>query len=1159
MKLRKLIQCLLLAILICVISVISGYNLCSAQECGYVYVTPGGASSGVAGTKATPANLTYGLSLANPTDNIIRMADGTYTLSSELIMQSNLTIEGGFNAVTWAKSNASITIIHRDTNNVLPSPNRLIAISCIGISNFRILDITLNMDDAVGDGVTTYGIYLNGCSDYTISRCIINAGNGSDGLSGTPGINGIVGANGLGGESGNEGESGWAVSNCCRLGGAGASGSFPGSNAGGAGGLGAERGGFIVDTIFGLLYACCDYTNIGFTGYPGLGLGGSAGGVGGVGLCETYYPPADSQCAVGPTNHGDPGQVGNVGNNGLDGTQGTTTFTGGFYVPGTGTVGTNATHGGGGGGGGGGGAKGCEPAVLDPFTGDTTYYSSGSGGGGGGGGESGQGGFIGQGGTGAGSSFAIFAWANGANGMIRDCVPTPGLGGSGGAGGPGGIGGTGGLGGQGGKSGLAPDSISSCNIGQGGDGGNGGNGGNGGAGGPGSDGVSIGIYQNTAGSPVLLSNAYNPFEPDITVEFSGCSNTNIIFSTTAIGNINWVFGFGANPPTGSNAGDTVQYDSGTPGFRTITLIVDGTPYSYANFININENFTPPEITASATTICVSDDINFSTSATALTYNWTIPGGSITSSPQQNPGLVTFNTPGTYNITLETTSCCGVSVTELEIAILSSVTVNIGSDTSICFTDPLPVLNAGNPGATYLWSTGDTTQTLQTVAPGMYTVLVSYGSCSQSDTINLSIYTSLPVNLGGDTAICITDPFPVLDAGMPNMASYLWTLDGNPVGTNSQTLQTTIPGVYGVTITSPTGCVGTDSISLSISDPTVDLGMDKTICSNESFPVLNAGNPGSTYNWSTGATTQTIQTTSGGTYSVTIINQYGCTAQDSMALMVLPALNASFIAPPTATVNIPVSFVDASTPTPTTWNWNFGDGSPNESIANPVHVYTTAGVYPVFLIVSNGICSDTAISTIDVLNDCSTVGLAADFVSSTDTVDLAGLGMVSFTDTSINALSWEWNFGDGSPVETVQDPTHTYIDTGIYTVTLTAYNYNCSDIATYVIIVINSTEPVDTTVGINEFQVSPLDAGQAGLKFQVFPNPNNGQFTIEVHNTPQPELNLEIFNILGEKVIERNLISLNNDLKIDVSLSDRGIYFIKLQTDKGFIIKKVVVN
>ncbi|MFH1320338.1 MAG: PKD domain-containing protein [Bacteroidota bacterium] len=1133
---------------------LSQFSFAPAQECGYIYITPGGASSGTAGTKSNPADLPFGLSLVSPSDNIIRMASGTYNISSELNMQDNLTIEGGFNSTTWAKSNMSTTIIHRDNNNILTSPNRLIAISCIGISTFRILDITINMDDAFGDGVTAYGIYLSGCSDYIISRCIINAGNGSDGFTGTPGANGMNGADGLGGESGQE------EGNCCKLGGAGGSGSFAGNNAGGVGGLGAERGGFSIDSILGLVYVApgSDYTNPGSPGYPGLGLGGSAGGNGGAGLCELQYY-VDS-CYIKPTNHGETGQNGVDGTAGSVGTQGVAVLTAGFYIPGTGTIGTDGIHAGGGGGGGGGGAKGCEPAVIDPLDGDTISYVSGSGGGGGGGGEGGQSGFAGSGGYGGGSSFAVFIWSNGANGVIRDCVTNPGPGGSGGAGGPGGAGGTGGSGGQGGKTGLAPDLIGSCNTGEGGNGGTGGTGGTGGAGGTGSDGVSMDIYQDPAGYPILFSDSYNPFEPEITVEYSGCSNTDFIFSVIATGNINWIFGFGANPATGSGANETVQYDNGNPGFRTITLIVDGTPYSFANFINITQDFTPPEITATALTICTSDGIDFSTSSTALSYNWTIPGGSITSSTQQNPGYVTFNNPGAYNITLETTSCCGTSFTELEITVLSSVAVNIGSDTSICFTDTLPVLDAGNPGATYSWTldgspVGGNSQTLQTSTPGIYSVNVSYGSCSQSDTMIFDIYTSLPVDLGGDTAICTTDPFPVLDAGIPGMASYMWELDGNPVGTNTQTLQTTIPGTYEVTVISPTGCTGTDALTLSISEPTVDLGVNLTICDNEPNPVLNAGNPGSDYIWELngiplGSNTQSFQTTSGGTYSVTVINQYGCTAQDDMVLTVLPSLAASFTAPASTTVNATVSFTDNSSPPPTIWNWNFGDGSLNDSTQNPTHTYPSAGEYPLFLIVSNGICFDTALSTIDVLNDCASFGLVAGFIPSSDTVDIEGLGMVTFTNTCINSSSWEWDFGDGSQISTLQNPTHAYVDTGIYYVTLTAYNYNCSDFATDIIVVIKPEEPVDTTVGMNELQV-------ASCRLQVYPNPNNGQFTIEANPDTEQELDLKIINIMGQKV-EQNYISLNKDMKYDVSLPGKGIYFVKLRSLQGFIIKKVIV-
>jgi len=154
------------------------------QECGYVYVTPGGATSGAAGTKTNPASISYGLTLTSTTDNIVRVSAGTYVLSSEFVMIGDITIEGGFDATTWVKSNATPSIFHRNTSNIQSNPARLVAFSCVGINNFRILDITITMDDAVGNGISTYGIYLDGCSNFTLSRCIINLGNASDGFLG---------------------------------------------------------------------------------------------------------------------------------------------------------------------------------------------------------------------------------------------------------------------------------------------------------------------------------------------------------------------------------------------------------------------------------------------------------------------------------------------------------------------------------------------------------------------------------------------------------------------------------------------------------------------------------------------------------------------------------------------------------------------------------------------------------------------------------------------------------------------------------------------------------------------------------------------------------------------------------------------------------------
>ena len=200
----------------------------SAQECGYVYVTPAGASAGTAGTKTTPANFAYGLTLMNTANSIMRMAEGTYNLTNTLNIPGNITIEGGYDATTWVKSNTTPTIIERDNSNIQTNPNSLIGLSCNNVSGFRLLDLTINVADAVGDGVSVYGIYINNCTNYVISRCKVNTRNGSDGTPGAPGTPGMAGATGSVGETGAEGDQDSLGSGiCCRLGGAGAGGRPP--------------------------------------------------------------------------------------------------------------------------------------------------------------------------------------------------------------------------------------------------------------------------------------------------------------------------------------------------------------------------------------------------------------------------------------------------------------------------------------------------------------------------------------------------------------------------------------------------------------------------------------------------------------------------------------------------------------------------------------------------------------------------------------------------------------------------------------------------------------------------------------------------------------------------------------------------------------------
>ncbi len=127
----------------------------------------------------------------------------------------------------------------------------------------------------------------------------------------------------------------------------------------------------------------------------------------------------------------------------------------------------------------------------------------------------------------------------------------------------------------------------------------------------------------------------------------------------------------------------------------------------------------------------------------------------------------------------------------------------------------------------------------------------------------------------------------------------------------------------------------------------------------------------------------------------------------------------------------VQFTDLSSNDPYSWEWNFGDGV-TSSEKNPVHTYTTPGVYTVQLTASNPDGSGTVVKSAYIhVSD----GFTVDFVAT----PLSGTAplMVTFTDqTTGTPTSWLWDFGDGA-TSTQQNPFHTYTAGGSYTVTLVA--------------------------------------------------------------------------------------------------------------------------
>ncbi len=276
---------------------------------------------------------------------------------------------------------------------------------------------------------------------------------------------------------------------------------------------------------------------------------------------------------------------------------------------------------------------------------------------------------------------------------------------------------------------------------------------------------------------------------------------------------------------------------------------------------------------------------------------------------------------------------------------SSTAFTLGADTTICFGNSI-TLDAGIAGQTYVWSTGATTQSINVTNSGTYSVTVTnISGCTSTDQIVVNVTPQINIELGADTSICAGSSI-IIDAGTIAGATYAWN-----TGATTQSITASTAGVYFVTV-SVGNCIAEDSVMVSINAlPVVNLGTDQSICEGDSI-ILDAGNIGATYVWSTGATTQTIKVKTAATYSVTVTNANGCIATDAVVVTFKAATIADFTS--NAINGLNWQFNGAAAPGHT-YSWNFGDPtSPSNTsqTQNPIHLFTAIGNYTVTLTTVN---------------------------------------------------------------------------------------------------------------------------------------------------------------------------------------------------------------
>ncbi len=201
-------------------------------------------------------------------------------------------------------------------------------------------------------------------------------------------------------------------------------------------------------------------------------------------------------------------------------------------------------------------------------------------------------------------------------------------------------------------------------------------------------------------------------------------------------------------------------------------------------------------------------------------------------------------------------------------------LNVPSDTSICIGDPL-LLSATATGGignlTFSWNNGLGVEAEQEVSPDtstLYQVTVEddFG-CVAEDSVLVSVFVLPEVIITGDTAFC-EGSGTTLDAGV--FASYSWSN-----GEVSQTIEVNEAGVYSLTVVDTNGCQGIDDITVIENDtltPTIQGSL--SFCPG-SGTTLTVNPSASSYLWSTTDTTQAIEVTEAGDYSVTVADTNGC--------------------------------------------------------------------------------------------------------------------------------------------------------------------------------------------------------------------------------------------------------------------------------------------
>ncbi|MFP4846802.1 Ig-like domain-containing protein [Winogradskyella sp. PE311] len=460
----------------------------------------------------------------------------------------------------------------------------------------------------------------------------------------------------------------------------------------------------------------------------------------------------------------------------------------------------------------------------------------------------------------------------------------------------------------------------------------------------------------------------------------------------------------------------------------------------------------------------------------------------------------------------------------------TVTVNTipiadaGEDQTICEGQSITL--TANGGNSYLWSTGETTQSIDVnpISDTLYNVEVFSNSCSSLDSITVFVNDAPDITLSNNTTIVEGDSIVLVASGGDN---YAWSNGESSSSIEVSPSQTT---TYSVSSAGNNGCSTTLEVVVSVEALyEAFAGEDERVCENNEIEVTLTANNGDSYLWNTGETTQSILVNplSTTTYSVTV-NSGIQVDTDEVTIFVDP--NPNVIIANGENVDIlNGDFVTLSASGANTYLWNNGATQPNIAVSpTQTTTYDVSGFI--------GECNDNKQVTVNVIPEV--------IADAGEDVEVCLGQTIALTASGGDQYAW-------STGETTQTINVTPTQTTEYTVTV--FNALDFDEDSVLVEVLIDCEEDDNPSSSDD----PLD-----FSFDVFPNPANTYVDVKLSGS----VNLTrvyLYDITGKlihyKMVVNENLSTSSTTRLDVSNLQPGMYYIKMVDINNEISKKLIVR